>query len=150
MRVFEVMTEIVRTIPPAATVREALDVMRAGKFDHLVVASRSGVLGIVSDRDLIARRDGGSQDGPTVADVMATDVATVTRHDTVRKAANLMSGRTIGCLPVVERGKLVGIVTASDLLRVLGRGLDRPAGARRAFLHYRVPHKKTSRPSGKW
>ncbi len=150
MRVFEVMTENVRTIAPTATVREALDVMREGKFDHLVVAGRAGVLGVVSDRDLIARQRDGSPDAPTVADVMATDVVTVARHETIRKAANLMRGRTIGCLPVVERGKLVGIITTSDLLRILGRGLDRPARGTRAFLHYRVPHRKAAMPSGKW
>jgi CBS domain-containing protein len=45
---------------------------------------------------------------------------------TLRKAANLMSGNTIGSLPVLEDGELVGIVTATDVLDALGRGATRP------------------------
>jgi acetoin utilization protein AcuB len=44
---------------------------------------------------------------------------------TLRQAANRMRGRSIGCLPVVEGDDLVGIVTTTDLLELLGRGLTR-------------------------
>ena len=43
-----------------------------------------------------------------------------------RQAANLLRGRTIGCLPIVEDGKAVGIVTTTDLLELIGRGSERP------------------------
>ena len=61
-----------------------------------------------------------------------------------------MRGRTIGCLPVVERGRLMGIVTVTDLLDLLGRGLDRSTQPERASLHYRVPHRKQRRFSAAW
>ena len=66
------------------------------------------------------------------------------------RAANLMRGRTIGCVPVVEGRRLVGIVTASDLLQLLGRGIDRRAPASRPPLHHRVPHRKGAGGFGLW
>jgi CBS domain-containing protein len=45
---------------------------------------------------------------------------------TIRQAANLLRGRTIGCLPVLEDGKLVGILTTTDLLELIGRASERP------------------------
>jgi predicted transcriptional regulator len=45
----------------------------------------------------------------------------------VRQAANVMRGWNIGCLPVVDGGSLVGIVTVSDLLRIIAEGVERPA-----------------------
>ena len=81
---------------------------------------------------------------------MTTSVVAVDRNTTVRRAANLMRGRTIGCLPVVERGRLVGILTVSDLLELLGRGVDRPASPTRRVLHHRAPHRKQRGSSRAW
>jgi CBS-domain-containing membrane protein len=58
---------------------------------------------------------------------MTSRVVTVGRHETIRVVANMMRGRTIGCMPVVDKDRLVGIVTVSDLLQLLGRGIERPA-----------------------
>jgi CBS domain-containing protein len=80
-----------------------------------------------------------------VADLMTRHVVTLTPTDTIRRAANVMRGRTIGCIPVTQGRRLVGIVTVSDLLGLLGRGADRPIHAARADLHYRVPHRKRAR-----
>jgi CBS domain-containing protein len=73
---------------------------------------------------------------------MTRHTVTIDPQETVRRAANVMRGRTIGCLPVIRGGRLVGIVTVSDLLELLGRGIDRPAKAERRGLHYRRPHRK--------
>jgi CBS domain-containing membrane protein len=54
---------------------------------------------------------------------MHEDVVTATPASSVRRAASLMRRRGIGCLPVVERDRLVGIVTVSQLLAVLERAL---------------------------
>jgi acetoin utilization protein AcuB len=62
---------------------------------------------------------------------------------TLRQAANRMRGRSIGCLPVMEGDDLVGIVTTTDLLELLGHGLARPATkGRRATLANRGPRRK--------
>ena len=60
----------------------------------------------------------------------------------VRQAANLLRGRTIGCLPVLEDGKLVGILTTTDLLEQIGRGSDRPAKGKRWVMKGRGPRRK--------
>ena len=58
---------------------------------------------------------------------MTAPAVTVEPTTTVRQAANVMRGRSIGCLVVVESGRAIGIVTVSDLLELVGRGLDRGA-----------------------
>jgi CBS domain-containing protein len=70
---------------------------------------------------------------------------------TVRKAANLMRGRSIGCLVVTKRDRIVGIVTVADLLELVGRGADRPvASTTRWTLKHRAPHRKRHRAAGVW
>ena len=62
-----------------------------------------------------------------VEDVMFRHVVSGTPDSTIREAANLLRGRTVGALPILEGERLVGIVTISDSLDLLGRG----TGARR-------------------
>ena len=119
MRMFEVMTEGVRTVSPTAAADEAWELMRRERIHHLVVTDSSGVVGVLSDRDAGGRRGRGVRTGRTVADLMSPHAVTIDARETVRKAANLMQGRTIGCLPVVDRGKLVGIVSRANLLQAL-------------------------------
>jgi len=150
MRVFEVMTAGVETVPPTMTAVEAWDVMRRKGIRHLVVTCGKTVVGLMSAGDAGGRAGAPVRTGRTVADLMTGRVATVEPTDTVRSVANLMRGRTIGCVPVVDRGRLVGIVTASDLLELLGRGVDRPAAGTRPIATHRVPHRKTARRGAAW
>jgi acetoin utilization protein AcuB len=95
----------------------------------------------VSSRDLGGERGAAMRKGTNVSDLMTPQAVTAKPVTTIRQAANLMRGRTIGCLPVLEDGKLKGIVTVTDLLELLGRGLERPvARTERAMLSRR--HKK--------
>lgn len=82
---------------------------------------------------------------------MTSDVVTVLPETPVRKAANVMRGRAIGCLVVAVGDRVHGIVTVADLLELLGRGLERPvAAAVRPTLNHRVPHTKRHRSTGSW
>jgi acetoin utilization protein AcuB len=95
------------------------------------------VVGVVSDRDLGSARAIGDR---TAHDVMSDVVVSATSETTVRRAANLLRGRSIGCLPVYDGDKLVGIVTTTDLLDLSGRGTERPVGkSRRWTLGRRQP-----------
>lgn len=76
---------------------------------------------------------------------MSLNVATIDEQETVRRTANLMRGRNIGCLVATRNGQLAGIVTVSDLLDLLGKGGERRVANARASLHYRVPHQKQHR-----
>ena len=127
MRVAEVMTEGVQTVPPTMPAVDAWELMRRKRIRHLVVTTGSSVVGVLSDRDAGGRSGGALRSLSTVADLMTSHVVTIEPTATIRKVANLMRGRTIGCIPVTQGKRLVGIVTVSDLLELLGRGIDRPA-----------------------
>jgi CBS domain-containing protein len=128
MRLQDIMSTKIKTIAPTATVGEARSFMRTEGIHHLIVQSRRDILGVVSDRDLggrVAARNGIGEARP-IEEVMTSNVATADRETSIRQAANLLRGRSIGCLPVLERGKPVGIVTTTDLLELIGRGAERP------------------------
>lgn len=151
MRITEAMTEHVRTVPSTMSAADAYALMKTAGMHHLVVTKAKVVVGVLSARDLSPQgRTPTFPDGVTVEDLMSSPVVTIENDETVRKAANLMQGRTIGCLPVTDNGKLVGIITLSDLLQLLGKGVDRPNHNARATLSHRVPHKKQHMATGRW
>ena len=142
MRVQDVMTRRVETIDDQASAELAYDSMKVKGIRHLVVKHGSELVGVLSQRDLGVAEQGDFREKHIVSDLMNSHVVTVGPDMPVRQAANLMRGRSIGCLPVVEEGerkKLVGIVTVSDLLELLGRGVDRPAPGKRVNLNTRGP-----------
>jgi acetoin utilization protein AcuB len=151
MRVQDVMTEDVKTIAPTSAAEDAWELMRRHQFHHVVVTRGSQVVGILSDRDAAGRRGAPIRRGHTVEELMTKPVITVEPATTVRKAANLMRGRSIGCVVVTDRGRVVGIVTVADLLELLGRGRDRPVTpATRWTLKHRTPHRKRHVATGAW
>ena len=138
MRVRDVMRKEVRTIKPTEPASMAKELFRRYDIHHLVVVDRKNVIGLIADRDLL---DIGG-DTP-VQRAMARQPVTITSDETVRKAAAIMSGHVIGSLPVVDDGKLVGIVTTFDLVALLAKGATRPASAgQRPVLSKRGPRKK--------
>ena len=125
MRLAELMQPDVKTIPESRSAEEAWELMQLHHFHHLVATEGVAVVGIISDGDLRNVRPALRRE-LSVASLMSRDVVTATPHTTVREAANLMRGRSVGCLPVMEGEHLVGIVTTTDLLELLGRsGVDR-------------------------
>jgi CBS domain-containing protein len=145
MRLQQIMTENPEAISAATTVAQARAAMRTAGVHHLVVLEGKTVAGIVSDRDL--RNVGGDQ---PVSALMSTKVVTATPNTTVREAANLLRGRSVGSLPILERGRLVGIVTISDLLTLIGRGAERPvAESTRWTLRKRGPRRKAYSPAAR-
>jgi acetoin utilization protein AcuB len=149
MRAFEIMSTNVETIPAETAAEAAREIMRRKAIRHLVVVKDGEVVGVVSDRD-IGRHGAATRAYRTAGHLMTAAPVTVSPETTVRKIANLMRGRTIGCVPVLNRQRLVGIVTVADLLTLLGRGTDRPVQATRPPLHYRVPHRKATRAPVRW
>jgi len=151
MRVQDLMTDAVRTVSPTTSAEDAWQLMQQTGIHHLVVVADSRIAGIVSDRDLGGARGRSLRHAKSVADVMTSDVVTVLPETTVRKAANVMRGRAIGCLVVAVGDRVRGIVTVADLLELLGRGAERPVQATvRPTLNHRVPHVKRHRSAGSW
>lgn len=128
MRLQDIMSTNVQTVPPSASVADARTLMRTKGIHHLVVVNKGKIIGIVSDRDLGGRvraRSGGDESA-SVADVMVTNPVSASSDMTVRQAANLLRGRGIGCLPITDGTRPVGIITTTDLLELIGRGVERP------------------------
>lgn len=142
MRLADIMSRPLETIAPDVPADEAWELMRRLGVRHLAVIGKDReVAGVLSDRDLGGKLSARARAGKKVADLMSAPAVTAPPDATVRRAANILRGRNLGCLPVVERGKPVGMVTVSDLLELVGRGAFRPAIARepRPVLQTRGP-----------
>jgi acetoin utilization protein AcuB len=151
MRVQDVMTKNVKTIAPTTRAEDAWNQMRLHGIHHLVVSREDRIVGVLSERDAGGRRGAAIRSAHSVADLMTTPAVTVEPTTTVRQAANLMRGRSIGCVVVAQSGHVVGIVTVSDLLELVGRGLDRGATtSRRWTLKHRTPHCKPKVIAAMW
>lgn len=141
MRVREVMHVRVETISPRESAQVALERMRRARIRHLVVQDGKKIVGVLSDRDVAGM--GSLRQVETVEDVMTSPAITCSPDLTLRQAANLLRGRTMGCLPILEDGKIVGIVTTTDLLEMIGAGIERPVPrSRRWILKDRGPRRK--------
>ena len=147
MRVAEIMSTPVRTIQADQTAEMAWEQMRRNRTRHLVVATNDGgIVGVVSTSDLGGTHGEALRRGRQVRDLMTEKVVAVTPTTTVREAANLMRGHVVNCLPVFEGDKLLGIVTALDLLELIGRGAERPvAKSERWILKDRGPRTGSQR-----
>ncbi len=89
--------------------------MHEGRFHRLPVVKEGKLVGIITDRGL--REHKGFLEQTKVSTVMTGNVMTVTPRLTVEKAAQLMLSHNIGGFPVTEEGKLVGVITRSDILQ---------------------------------
>lgn len=126
MRLREIMSDEVLSIAPDESAKAAWAAMRRERIRHLAVVDGAELVGIVSERDLGGPEGASLRENHTVGELMTRDAVSAPPNLTLRQAANLMRGRTIGSLLVVDRQKVVGIVTATDVLDQLGRGATRP------------------------
>ncbi len=112
----EVMTTELVTLADTSTVGQAIFIMTDHHIRHLpVVNSKGEIKGLVSHRDLLIARD--KLETP-LSEIMTNHVTTIDRHARIRTAANYLVEHKIGCLPVTDEGKLVGIVTDTDFIGV--------------------------------
>jgi acetoin utilization protein AcuB len=122
MQVVNAMTANLVTINADSTVAKAKMLMEAGRFRRLPVVDNDQLIGIISERDL--REHLGRLELTYARAIMKNPVITVGPDDSVEEAARIMLKRKIGGLPVLQQGRLVGIVTYSDLLSALLRVLE--------------------------
>ena len=115
---------------PAVTVRPDMDyqavlkLMQDNELRHLPVVDAGGALvGIAAERDLLIAATRFLQSHVEVGEVMHRGVVTTTPDTSIAKAADLMVSHHIGGLPVVDAsGKVLGIITESDVIRALVAG----------------------------
>ena len=121
MRLRDIMSEAVESIPPDAPVDQAREQMRRQEVRHLAVVEGGAIVGVLSQHDLRRAEGMGA-----VRAVMSASAVTATPQTSLREAANLLRGNHVSCLPVLDgRGSLIGIITASDLLDLIGKGVTR-------------------------
>jgi CBS domain-containing protein len=134
MRVRDIMSKDVTTLKRNDSLTLADDIMHLGRIRHLPVLDDEGneLVGIVSQRDLfrgaLARALGYGQHAQRkvletllVKEVMSSEILTTTADTPLDEVARLLVERKIGCLPVVEAGRLVGIVTETDFVALVAR-----------------------------
>jgi acetoin utilization protein AcuB len=104
-------------IAPEASIQEAIELMKEHSIRHLpVVDGEERLVGWVSDTDLRGVFMASMIEELTVGDVMIADPITVSSTDVLEQAALLITKHKIGGMPVLEDGKLVGIITVVDIL----------------------------------
>ncbi|MGH7819606.1 MAG: CBS domain-containing protein [Candidatus Binatia bacterium] len=109
------MTRDPVTVGQFETLAAAREKMEAGGFRRLPVVDDGRLIGMVTDRDL--REHHGYLKETKVTGAMREDVVTVSPSATLESATQRMIERRVGGLPVVEEGKLVGIITVTDVLK---------------------------------
>src|SRR5690554_1701647 len=126
MLVKEIMTTNVITVSPESSLSTALELINCNRIRHLPVIFNGKLVGIVSDRDLrdakpsvLSADDNSLLSNITVEKIMKRNVVSAHPLDAVDEAALLLYKHRIGCLPVINNGKIVGIITHGDLIRAL-------------------------------
>ena len=109
------MTANPETVSPQDYIAKASEKMKAGKFRRLPVVQDGQLVGILTDRDTL--RFIGSEERTRVDGAMTESPLTISPDTPVEEAIRLMRKHQISGLPVVEQGKVVGIITTSDVLQ---------------------------------
>jgi len=121
------MTKQPAMVAPDCSVGAALGRMRSAGVRHLIVVDADRLVGIVSHRDWRRLPVGPSLagwEGQPVSRIMTEDPVTVAPETPVTTAARVLLERKIGCLPVRDGERIVGIFTTSDALEALLSALE--------------------------
>ena len=124
----DVMAQNPLTLDRNETLDLAESIMNLGRIRHMPVVDDGRVIGILSQRDLfrsaLLTALGFGRKTTTaliktikIKEVMTEDVITIAPETTIKDAARIMIDKKIGCLPVVENEKLIGLLTETDMLR---------------------------------
>ncbi len=153
MKVSDIMTHPVITVMPEMTIGEAAELMIGHRISGLPVVNAGGeVVGIVTEGDLLRRAETGTErrrarwlefliapgrlaseyahaHGRRVGEVMTDAVVSVGPDEPIAELIDAMERRRIKRVPVIDQGRLVGIVSRANLLRALVHNLPRPEDA---------------------
>lgn len=117
MELGNIMTKNVVCVKRSTPVQDAAKLMKQYNVGSIPVCDGDKLVGIVTDRDIVLRgiATGMESSNTTCGEVMSTDMVTGTMNMDVHEAARIMAGKQIRRLPVVDNGKLMGIVALGDL-----------------------------------
>jgi CBS domain-containing protein len=116
-KVREVMTSQTVTLAPGTSLVDAARRMRDQDVGDVLVAEGDRLHGIVTDRDIVVRALAEGREGATttIGDVCSGDLTVVAPDDDADKVVRLMRSRAVRRVPVVEDGRVVGVVSIGDM-----------------------------------
>ncbi len=116
----DIMTRKVCTTRPETTVLELAQLLSREHISGTPVVDEHGkIIGIVTEADIISKVD---REGLRVADIMSRELITVEEETQVSEIASLLTERKIKRVPVVQNGKLIGIVSRADIVHAVAQG----------------------------
>ena len=129
MRIRDIMTTRVATVSMDDRLSVIKDIFEQAHFRHLLVLEEGELVGVISDRDLfraispyLDSEAEMNRDTETLTkrahQIMSRQLITIASHLTVRDGVKLMLEKGVSCLPVLENGALVGIISWKDFLKV--------------------------------
>ena len=154
MTLSEIMTEHPFTLGPDNSVKQAMDLMQQERIRHIpIVDEQQQLLGLVTLTDILAtresklllidpEREAEFTDSVRLEEIMTRKVASVSPHAGIKEAAIYLQRHKYGCLPVLDKGVLTGIVTESDLVAVAINLLE--------LMEEREPPTSDSPDEGEW
>ena len=115
----DVMVTDVKTVRPDSSVREVVQKMNKFDVGSIIVVQENRPVGIITERDILRKILEPGIDPLVIKarQIMSSPIVTIQEDMSVEEAARTMTKRRIKKLPVVRGGKLIGIVTATDLVR---------------------------------
>ena len=139
MRISDVLRgkgETVATITPETSVAGLLTELSARNIGAMVVVSPDGLLGIVSERDVVRglHELGAELLGRSVSEIMTTLVATCSPEDSVDSLSALMTTNRVRHVPVMVGGRLAGIVSIGDVVKTRMEELEREQQQLQAYI----------------
>lgn len=119
MQVREIMTTRIVSVEPASTVKDAASLMNRHNIGAVPVMDSDTVRGILTDRDIVLRCVAENKDPGNlkVSDICSHGAVSVKPDETIANAMHLMASEQVRRLPVVENGKLVGMLSFADIAR---------------------------------
>ncbi|MGY3868834.1 CBS domain-containing protein [Aeromonas crassostreae] len=154
MTLSEIMTEHPLTLGPDNSVKQAMDLMQQERIRHVpIVDEQQQLLGLVTLTDILAtresklllidpEREAEFTDSVRLEEIMTRKVASVSPHAGIKEAALYLQRHKYGCLPVQDKGVLIGIVTESDFIAVAINLLE--------LMEEREPPTSDSLDEGEW
>jgi CBS domain-containing protein len=132
---------VIHSIPPTLSVFDAVAEMNRHRIGAIVILDGARLVGIFTERDVLRRVVGAGLDprGALVADVMTANVITIGPDATLDETTTIFTEKRCRHLPVVEHGRLVGLISIGDITRWMGEASRAEAEHLRNYIAGGVP-----------
>ena len=121
----QIMSKNLLTLDKSTSLQEAAEQMRKLRVGCVIVTEEGNPIGIITERDFVTKIAAEGRPLFTeIKEVISSPLITIDSEETIWEASELMKEKLIHKLPVIENGKIVGIVTTSDIVRISSVGSD--------------------------